>query len=163
MIFQGKVHKLVICPIVPWSASSAKYQTCFPLLVDSRLSILKDTRFTPTLLLPTHVTFHCSLRLAPRCFASTLVIHEIDTTTVTRRNVLERHTDHCSRHQRQLFSRNGRTRLSYSIVGWQRAKTAKHKILISASNFAQRAKTAKHKILISASNFAHCFHILTVY
>ena len=65
---------------------------------------------------------------------------------MTRRNVLERrHTDHCSRHQRQLFSRSGRTRLSYNTVGWQ------------------RAKTAKHKILFSASNFAHCFHVLTVY
>jgi len=63
---------------------------------------------------------------------------------VTRRNVLERHTDHCLRHQRQLFSRSGRTRLSYNTVGWQ------------------RAKTAKHNILISVSNFAHCFHILTV-
>ena len=64
---------------------------------------------------------------------------------MTRRNILERHTDHCSRHQRQLFSRSGRTRLSYNTVEWQ------------------RAKTAKHKILISVSNFAHCFHILTVY
>ena len=64
---------------------------------------------------------------------------------MTRRNVLEHHTDHCSRHQRQLFSRSGRTRLSYNIVRWQ------------------RAKTAKHKILISASNFVHCFHVLTVY
>ena len=42
---------------------------------------------------------------------------------MTRRNVLEHHTDHCSRHQRQLFSRSGRTRLSHNTVGWQRAKT----------------------------------------
>ena len=60
------------------------------------------------------------------------------------KNVLERHTDR-SRHQRQSFSRSGRTRLSYNTVGWQ------------------RAKTTKHKILFSASNFAHCFHVLTIY
>ena len=38
---------LLFCSTVSWLASSAKYHTCFPLLVDSRLSILKDTWSTP--------------------------------------------------------------------------------------------------------------------
>ena len=62
---------------------------------------------------------------------------------MTRRNVLERHTDHCSRQQRQLFFRSGRTRLSCNIVRWKWAKTEKNKILISASNSADTVITTR--------------------
>jgi len=37
---------------------------------------------------------------------------------MTRKNVLEHPRDHCSRCQRQLFSRSGRTRLSYNTFGY---------------------------------------------
>ena len=39
---------LFVQALLNWLASSANYQTCFPLLVDSRLSILRDTQFTPS-------------------------------------------------------------------------------------------------------------------
>ena len=77
---------------------------------------------------------------------------------MTRRNVLERHTDNCSRHQRHLFSRSGGTRLSYN----SRVAAAKHKILISASIFADTVSQQLGKLpptIASASILMSSFRV----
>ena len=62
-----------------------------------------------------------------------LIIHKIHRATLTRRNVLARHTGHYWRHQRQPFCRRGSAKLSDNSFGRQCTKTAKHKYQISAS------------------------------